>query len=181
MALVEPAQQRALLSVARRALAAHLGRGWGAPDPYETHPELTRPSGAFVSLHRGHDLRGCIGTFESGRPLVETVRSMAVSAATRDPRFPPVGADELDDLTIEISVLGATRPAQPSEVEVGRHGLCVSRDRFRGVLLPQVARENRWTAQEFLMHTCRKAGLWEHAWQDPQTVVEVFEAEVFSE
>jgi AmmeMemoRadiSam system protein A len=178
---VDPTQRKVLLHAARNAIAASLGSEPARVEAAETGPGLTQPAGAFVSLHRHGDLRGCIGTFQADHAVAQTVREMAVAAATRDPRFAPISPDELPDLEIEISVLGAPRPARAEEVTVGRHGLLVSRDWQRGVLLPQVATDHRWTAEEFLAHTCKKAGLPEGAWRDPGTRIEVFEAEVFGE
>lgn len=178
---MNPAQRKVLLDAARNAIAAALGAAPARVAPAEAEAGLTEPAGAFVSLHRHGDLRGCIGTFQAELPVARTVREMAVAAATRDPRFAPVSPDELADLEIEISVLGAPRPARPEEVTVGRHGLLVSRDWQRGVLLPQVATDHRWSAEEFLAQTCRKAGLPADAWRDPGTRIEVFEAEVFAE
>ncbi len=142
----------------------------------------TLGAGAFVSLHVAGRLRGCIGTFETSRPVQEQVREMATAAATRDPRFPPVTTAELPEVDIEISVLTPPRVVDDvSEIVVGRHGLVVTRGYRRGVLLPQVATEHGWDRQTFLEHTCVKAGLPPDSWQAPETVVEVFTAEVFGE
>jgi len=178
---VNPADRRVLLGAARNAIAASLGVEREQADPAEGRPELSAPAGAFVSLHRHGELRGCIGTFQADHAVARTVREMAVAAAMRDPRFPPLSTEELEGLEIEISVLGAPRPARAEEVTVGKHGLLVSRAFHRGVLLPQVAIEHGWTSEEFLAHTCRKAGLPPDAWRDPATRIEVFEAEVFGE
>lgn len=137
-----------------------------------------------MSLHRrdGDELRGCIGCFEGRGTLEETVARMAVEAATRDPRFPPVRPFELGGLTIEISVLGPMLElADPAAVEVGNHGLVVSRGSHRGVLLPQVATECGWSREEFLDHTCLKAGLGRGDWRRPGTRLETFTAEVFAD
>lgn len=179
--LVDPAHRQTLLRIARNAIASSLGLAAERDDDAEADPALAVPAGAFVSLHEGEDLRGCIGTFAAELPLARTVREMAVAAASRDPRFSPVAPSELDRLSIEISVLSAPRPARAEEVTVGRHGVLVSQGWHRGVLLPQVATEHGWTPIEFLEHTCRKAGLPAGAWRDPATKIEVFEAEVFGE
>ena len=178
---VDAADREVLLRAARNAIAANLGVEPARVDTRESAPELSVRSGAFVSLHRGPDLRGCIGTFQSDHPLWRTVRDMAVAAASRDPRFSAVGPDDLPSLSVEISVLSTPRPAQAEEVTVGLHGVVVSRDWQRGVLLPQVAVEHGWSRTEFLAHACRKAGLPLDAWRDPATRIDVFEAEVFSE
>lgn len=151
------------------------------------HPELMRPAGVFVTLHvrrPGHplELRGCIGTFEASAPLVNNVSQMAIAAATRDPRFPPVSVAELDQIVIEISVLSPRRRVRPEQIEVGRHGIYITRGAQRGVLLPQVAVEHGWDAATFLDHTCLKAGLPPGSWrEDPSVEIEVFSAEILSE
>ncbi|HEY3356628.1 MAG TPA: AmmeMemoRadiSam system protein A [Polyangia bacterium] len=174
-------EKRELLRIARATLREYLATN--RMPPGSPHREsLIAPGGAFVSLHRHGDLRGCIGTFADATPLFRTVQEMAVAAACRDPRFDPLGPEDLADIDIEISVLSSLTPVpDPAEVEVGRHGVHVSRGRSRGVLLPQVATEHGWDHDTFLAQTCRKAGLPEDAWRQTDTIVEVFSAQVFSE
>ncbi len=175
------AEERAsLLRAARRAIAEHLA-GRALPVVDDAGEALQEPRGAFVSLHKAGRLRGCIGTFEASAPLIRTVQRMAVSAATSDPRFPPVTEQELPQLALEISVLSPLREVRPQEVTVGQHGVYITRGTRRGVLLPQVATEHGWDRQTFLQHTCLKAGLPPEAWQDPRTMIEAFTAEVFGE
>lgn len=170
-----------LLSLARETLSSHLA-GKSPPEVTSPPDELAALCGAFVSLHKGDALRGCIGTFEASEPLFKTVERMAISAGTRDPRFDPVTADELSEIEIEISVLSPRRPIRDfSEIVVGRDGLCVTRGFHHGVLLPQVATDQEWDAETFLSHTCLKAGLDANAWREGDLVIEVFEAEIFSE
>ncbi|PID38132.1 MAG: AMMECR1 domain-containing protein [Proteobacteria bacterium] len=180
------AEQRAeLLSVARRRLERHFDSG--QPSVEVSDPALLRPAGAFVSLHRraptagAPRLRGCIGTFEERDPLVDTVERMTIAAATQDPRFSAVRAEELTELAIEISVLSPRRRVSAEEVVVGRHGVFITLGSRRGVLLPQVATEHGWDRQTFLEHTCQKAGLPRDTWRDAQTQIEVFSAQVFGE
>jgi AmmeMemoRadiSam system protein A len=141
--------------------------------------------GAFVSLHLAGSLRGCIGRTDSPEPLDSLVAACAVLAASRDPRFPPVQIHEVDALEIELSILAPPEVLTPAEVlgrlEPGVHGAAVSLGGSRGLLLPQVASQFRWTAQRFLEETCRKAGLPAEAWRDPEVRIELFTAEVFSE
>ncbi len=174
-------EQAVLLRVAREAIASHFRRA--RPSLPAATGALAEPRGAFVTLRRRQDgeLRGCIGNLASERPLLETVRRMAVAAATEDPRFPPLGPGELDGVTIEISALGPLLPIRPDEVEVGRHGLLVSDGRRRGVLLPQVPLEHGWDRETFLAHTCWKAGLPEDAWRRPDVEILAFSACVFAE
>jgi len=173
-------ERRELLALARQAILAAVHRT-PPPDTLRVSPALTPPSGAFVTLQQGGRLRGCIGQVESAEPLADTVAHCAVAAAMEDPRFTPVRAEEIADLEIEISVLSPLAPVRPEEIEIGRHGLIVSRGRTRGLLLPQVAVEFHWARERFLQETCRKAGLEPSAWQDPAVRIEAFTAEVFSE
>lgn len=134
-----------------------------------------------MTLELGGHLRGCIGTFRSAEPLYWVVEKMAVAAALYDPRFPPVPAEELAAIDIEISALTPLRVIDdPSIIEVGVHGLYITQDDQGGVLLPQVATEWGWDREEFLTQTCHKAGLPANAWRKGATI-EVFEAEVFGE
>jgi hypothetical protein len=132
-----------------------------------------------VTLRHGHDLRGCIGTVRADRPLWETVARAARAAANEDPRFDPVEADEMDDLTIEVSVLGAPREVEdPDDVVAGRHGIIISEGRHFGLLLPQLADEYGWDRETLLSQACVKAGLAPDAWKTGARV-SVFEAQVF--
>jgi AmmeMemoRadiSam system protein A len=153
----------------------------GVDRPRRTGLAVTDRAGAFVSLHVGRDLRGCIGYLERDLPLIEVVERCAVSAAVSDPRFPSLSAPEWPRITIEISVLGPIEPvAAIREIEVGRHGLVAEHGQRRGLLLPQVATECGWSRDEFIEHTCRKAGLPKDAWQHGATLYK-FEADVFGE
>ena len=173
--------EKELLTIARSTLERHL-KGQEIHSIRSENSRLQISGGAFVTLHRHGDLRGCIGHLVSNHPIFETVREMAVAAATQDPRFPPVALDELPDLDIEISVLSPFSPLKDTgEIQVGRHGLVVSRGGHRGLLLPQVAEEYGWDAETFLAHTCYKAGLPFDAWRDPATKIEIFSAQVFGE
>ena len=155
---LDPLERRSLLRAAREAIAARLaGR---RPELPKATGSLALPRGAFVTLRRAADeeLRGCVGQMEADQPLLETVAAMAVAAATRDGRFAPVSARELDSLRIEISVLSPLEPIRPADVEVGRHGLLLRCGDRRGVLLPQVPAEHGWDREAFLAHTCEKDG-----------------------
>jgi AmmeMemoRadiSam system protein A len=183
-----PAARRALLARAREAIVRVVKGGRvEAAEADDAPPEsddenLGRPAAAFVTLHVGGALRGCIGTSVSRHPLWQVVGEMATAAATRDPRFAPITAGELDGLSVEISVLSPERVVHDSsEIEIGRHGLEVRRRLARGLLLPQVAVEHDFDRERFLAETCRKAGLPADAWRDPATEVRLFEADVFSE
>jgi len=176
-------QRLRLLKLARTSIESTLdGR---APDVRaDDYDEvLRRPAGAFVTLRtkRG-DLRGCIGSIRAMEPLCRAVVTSAVSAAFRDPRFFPVGREEMAQLDLEISVMGPIEVVRDiEEIVVGRDGLIISRGRFAGLLLPQVASEYGWDRQTFLDQTCVKAGLPPGAWRAEETRIEKFSAEVFSE
>ena len=127
-------------------------------------------------------LRGCIGYIEALKPLRETISEMAASAAFEDWRFPPVTESELEDIEIEISVLSPLRRIDdPSLIEVGTHGIIVTKGGKRGLLLPQVALEWKWDRETFLRQTCIKAGLPEDAWKEDGTAIEIFSADIFNE
>jgi AmmeMemoRadiSam system protein A len=177
---LSPADKQLLLQAARDSIAAHL-QGKAAAPVKATSPVLEESRGAFVSLHRRGQLRGCIGYIEAVKPLLQTVREMAPAAAFQDPRFRPLQADELADLEIEISVLTPLRLIKsPDEIEVGQHGLYIIRGPNRGLLLPQVATQYHWDRQTFLEQTCNKAGLPGDAWKDPSTQIFIFKAEIFA-
>ncbi len=168
-----------LLRLAREALAAHVGTA-PAHVPGDAGI-LAQPGGAFVTLHNHGELRGCIGHIEPTEPIGKVVTRCAVAAGTTDPRFPPITRRELDELQIEISLLGRLEPiAGPEDIEVGRHGVVVEQGWQRGLLLPQVAAEWQWDAETFLAQTCHKAGLPRDAWKHGARAFR-FEAEVFGE
>lgn len=168
-----------MLEIARDAIFQRLQRGSVPPFAVD-EDELKAPAGAFVSLHLDGDLRGCIGTMHGERALHETVADMAVEAATNDPRFPALAPKELVRTDIEVSVLTPFVPIDPKDVVPGKHGLYIAKGPRRGVLLPQVATQYRWTRERFLAEICRKAGLPETAWKDEDARLFSFEAEVFS-
>jgi AmmeMemoRadiSam system protein A len=176
--LLTPDDRKQLLHIARQAL-----REASAGEVTESTPLLSdrirEPAGAFVSLHRRGELRGCIGTFSRDRPLYCVVRDMAVAAGFEDPRFPPVRSDEVDSIDIEISMLSELRRTEPEFVVPGLHGVSIVVGEQKGVFLPQVAVEAGWDREALLEQTCLKAGLPADAWRDPAAEVSVFIAEVF--
>jgi AmmeMemoRadiSam system protein A len=170
----------ALVGIARRAIGSAILEQRILDFP-ALPAALLEPSGAFVSLYREGALRGCVGQVENPGPLADVVARSAINAALFDSRFPPVSAEEIEILEIEISVLTPPERILPDAVVAGRHGLMVARGPFRGLLLPQVAMERNWSSQQLLEETCIKAGLARDAWRDPATVVLGFTAEVFSQ
>ncbi|MDK2372466.1 MAG: TIGR00296 family protein [Candidatus Korarchaeota archaeon] len=159
-------------------------------DPH--YSKLKSPYGAFVTLniYPEGNLRGCIGYPEPILPLYRAVIRAAIAAAFEDPRFPPLAKEELDRVTVEVSIL--TPPERIDDkvesrldlrrlVIVGKHGLIVRRGLYSGLLLPQVAVEYSWDSEEFLSQTCIKAGMWVDCWLKKGTEVYRFTAEIFEE
>jgi AmmeMemoRadiSam system protein A len=143
---------------------------------------LLLKTGCFVTLNIDGELRGCIGTFRNDRELYKNVHDMAIQSAFYDPRFPPLTNQEFTLINIEISVLTPmTKVTNLDEIKVGEHGLYVKKGFYSGVLLPQVATEYGWDKEEFLSHTCRKAGLPMDAWKKEGIEIYKFSAIVFSE
>jgi AmmeMemoRadiSam system protein A len=178
--LLTPVEETVLLDLARRVVAARLESG-RVPRLENPPPRLLVPQGAFVSLHLGRALRGCVGMVMPVRPLATTVTECAAAAATEDPRFDPLQPSDLERVTIEISALDPPfRIADPSRLTLGTHGLMVTMGHRRGLLLPQVAVEQGWTVLIFLEETCLKAGLPPDAWERG-AIVEAFSAQVFAE
>lgn len=179
--MLTEAEQGILQRLAREAIECEL-QGKEMPPCEEIPSTLTEPCGAFVSLHTRGRLRGCIGYIEAVKPLIETVQEVAVKAAFEDPRFPPLTADELNQVQIEISVLSPLEEVSDvSTIEVGKHGLLLELGGRRGLLLPQVALEYRWDRKTLLENTAQKAGLPPEAWQHPAVRIYKFSAEVFGE
>lgn len=173
-----PQERKQLLRLAHQAIRAALaGRTLEAP-PVSEH--LAEKRGAFTTLHLGGHLRGCIGYVVPVSPLCETVIETATAAAFDDPRFAPVSAEEATRLQIEISVLSPMFPIKPEAVVVGKHGLLLTYQDRRGLLLPQVPLEWGWDREEFLRQVCFKAGVAGDAWKRGARL-EAFTAEVFGE
>lgn len=145
--------------------------------------------GVFTTLTKvSGELRGCIGFPEPVYPLGEAVIKSAISAAVNDPRFPPIEKEELDDIIVEVSML--TKPVEvvtknrktlPSMITPGVDGLIASRSSFSGLLLPQVAVDEKFDSKEFLDSVCWKAGMEPDCWKDPDTTISTFNAEIFYE
>jgi AmmeMemoRadiSam system protein A len=181
MVILDEPTRGELLRLARHTLESYTSTG-GIPEFETDNPGLLQLAGAFVSLHEGEELRGCIGQIAPDQELFRVVQSCVLSAAFDDSRFAPVSAEEVPRLSLEISVLSPLEPVEDiGEIEVGKHGLYISRGPWRGLLLPQVATEYGWSREMFLANTCRKAGLPENAWKEPSTSIQKFEAQVFGE
>jgi len=174
--------------IARATVESHVNRT--KPAEQKTPAIFNRKSGVFVTLTKnpGDELRGCIGYPEPIMPLIDALKDAAVSACSRDPRFPPVKQEELKKIKVEVSLLtppkemSAKKPTEyASGVKIGEDGLIIQRGFNRGLLLPQVPVEWGWDAEEFLCQCCLKAGLMPDAWLQPDTKIFKFQAEVFSE
>ncbi|MCB0220132.1 MAG: AmmeMemoRadiSam system protein A [Chrysiogenetes bacterium] len=173
--------RQALLTLARRVIEATARRESGSISRPGGSTILDEPRGAFVTLHEGGALRGCIGYVEPTEPLWQVVAHAAEAACTRDPRFAPVRESELPAIDLEISVLGLPEPISgAADIEIGRDGLILELGSARGLLLPQVAPEWGYGPEEFLDALCRKAGLPPGAWRESGARLYRFSAEVFS-
>lgn len=180
--MLNEAQKRRLLEIARNTLTAYLETG-KILEIKEEDPILGKEMGAFVTLHKKGQLRGCIGNIIGRGPLYLTVRSMAIESATGDPRFPKVTLKELGQIDIEISVLSELEKVTDTErIEMGVHGVLVRKGFASGVFLPQVATETGWSREEFLTNLCtHKAGLLPDAWKTGEADIYIFTALVFGE
>ena len=173
-------QRGSLIEAARAAIVSKVS-GRGGPLP--TLDALPMSSGVFVTVRVNGELRGCLGTLGEECKLAQEIVRCAAESASVDPRFAPVTPDELEALSIEVSVLGPLEridPHDPSAIVVGTHGLVVERGRSRGLLLPQVAVEWNWTPEKFLQQACVKAGLPPQAWRSDVAVYR-FSADVFGD
>jgi AmmeMemoRadiSam system protein A len=178
--LLTKKEQRDLLKIARETIVSYVTSAV-IPAVEAVSKGLNLESGCFVTIKQHGQLRGCIGNFVSDKPLYRLVQEMAVSAATRDPRFYPMKVLDLDAFELEISVLSPLELiSSVDEIQVGTHGIYLIKNNYRGVLLPQVATEYGWDRETFLKHTCLKAGLSENAWQKDCQIY-IFSALVFGE
>jgi hypothetical protein len=171
-----------LLALARKSVEQAVREGKPYEPPATSTDLLNQERGAFVTLKKSGELRGCIGYTSAAKPLYLTVRDTATFAALRDSRFPPVSAAELPQLEYEISVLSPLRRVTDiRQIKIGQHGLLMKNGKNEGLLLPQVPVEERWNQQTFLEETCRKAGMSSSCWKDENTDIFLFTAVVFGE
>ncbi|OGR23828.1 MAG: AMMECR1 domain-containing protein [Desulfuromonadales bacterium GWD2_54_10] len=176
--LLTKQEQKELLRIARETIITFVNTG-NTPPVEAASPALNAENGCFVTIKQQKKLRGCIGNFVSDKPLYRLVQEMALSAATRDPRFYPMKPNDLADFELEISVLSPLHKiASVDEIQVGQHGIYIIKDSYQGVLLPQVASEYGWDRDTFLKHTCLKAGLSENTWKKDCDIF-IFSAQVF--
>jgi MEMO1 family protein len=172
-------EKKALRQIAEASIERRL-MGTKEIAPEGLTATLKEKRGAFVSLHKKGQLRGCIGFIQPTKPLHQTVEEMAAAAAFDDPRFPPLTKNELKDLELEISVLTPLQRVKDiQEIEVGKHGLYIKKGFHAGLLLPQVATDYNWDRMTFLEETCRKAGLPRNAWKEKDAEIYLFSADIF--
>ena len=177
-----------LVKTARQAVTEFLSNGNRIKLEAEYGKKFSFNSGVFVTLNKPDGLRGCIGFPMPEKKLSRAIIEGAIAAATEDPRFPPVTTKELDGITFEVTVL--TPPVEIdvsdpveylSKIKVGRDGLIIRHSFYSGLLLPQVPGEYGWNVEEFLQHTCHKAGLEKDFWKSGKAKIEKFEGIVFKE
>ena len=177
-----------LVKTARMAVTEFLSTGKKMKLESEYEKKFSVNSGVFVTLNNADGLRGCIGFPMPDKKLSNGIIDAAIAAATEDPRFSPVKTDELGDIVFEVTVLTppveiiVTDPMEYLEkIKVGRDGLIIKHSFSSGLLLPQVPAEYGWNVEEFLQHTCEKAGLEKDAWKNEKVKIEKFEGIVYKE
>ena len=177
-----------LVKTARKAVTEFLSNGNRIKLESDLEKKFSFNSGVFVTLNNPDGLRGCIGFPMPEKKLSHAIVEGAIAAATEDPRFPSVKTNELDDIVFEVTVLtppveiDVTNPTEYLEkIKVGRDGLIIRHSFSSGLLLPQVPVEYGWNAEEFLQHTCEKAGLSRDTWKNESVKIEKFEGIIFKE
>jgi len=182
--ILSEAEQKTLLTLSRDVLEGITKDHSFKPDlsKYDLTPNLKQNSRLFVTLTEKGELRGCIGHVEAIMPIYQGVIDNTFSAAFRDSRFPPVRSSDVPDIRIEISINTPQRLIKDvNQIEIGKHGLIIEKGFHRGLLLPQVPVEWKWDLDEFLKGICRKAGLPDGAWKDPDTKLYIYSSQVFHE
>lgn len=169
-----------LLGEARKSIYNELGIDFNNNHLYE-EDEILVQYGAFVTLNKHDNLRGCVGVMVGTKPIDEIIRDMAKSAAFYDNRFSPVEKDELEDIKIEITLLSPIESVNIEDIEVGKDGLLLEYHDIYSVLLPQVAIKYNWSKEDFLSNLCLKAGLNKDAWREKNIKLYRFSGYIFSE
>lgn len=185
--MIEKEDAKKLIELAKRSVSdIFTGEVTEADD--ELKEKFSEPEGIFVTLTKKGELRGCMGQVEAAYPLYEGVMKLAKAAAFEDPRFPQMEEGELNDVKFEISILTPKKRIKvkdaseyPKKIEIGRDGLMIKGNLGSGLLLPQVAVEQGWDAEEFLRYLCEKAGLDPDDWKDLDNEIYAFQAEIWSE
>jgi len=175
-------EKKFLITAARNSINSLFEKTFINKPDYEKFPVLKSKAGAFVTLTKHKQLRGCIGYIIGDQPVFETVCEAAVQAAKYDPRFSPVRKDELKDIALEISILSEPFPLNGyDEIELGKHGLILEEQGRRGLLLPQVPIEHKMNKEEYLDAICQKSGFNKNYWREKELELKAFTATVFSE
>jgi AmmeMemoRadiSam system protein A len=179
---LSPEAKEELLVLARQTATQFLATET-FPTFHTDDPALLQPLGAYVTYEKEGELRGCVGRIEADRPAYLNVQYAAVAAALADSRFLPITPEELEDLTIEITLLEPLRQVEsPDEIQIGRDGVLMRVGADKGALyLPQVPPEQDWDLQATLLNLCRKAGLPDDAWQRDDAQLYVFTGQWFGE
>ena len=175
-----------LVILAKETIKYYLENGKTMVKPTDYPIELDENLGVFVTLNKNNNLRGCIGYAEPVKPTIDAAMEVALSAAFNDPRFPEVSVKEFEDLDFEVTILTKPELIEVAhyqqyfdEIEIGRDGLIIQKGYARGLLLPQVAVENAFTIEDFLDHTCMKAGISADSWMDESCDVFRFQGQIF--
>ncbi len=175
-------QKRRMMEIVKQTIDAFVRQG-KTLDFQESDLRFSVTEGAFVTINKNGQLRGCKGHIVTQQPLYSTLRDVAISAAAHDPRFPPLAGEELMTIDIKVSILSKPwRIKSIDEIQLGKHGVIISRGTHSGVFLPEVATETGWSKEEFLTNLCvHKAYLPPTAWKDASTIIEIFTTDHFSE
>ena len=180
MALLTNQQQGILLELANSTISNNVIDGYWEESVCDD-PALQRMAGAFVTIWVNDALRGCTGYMRGDKPIYQVVQEMAISASTSDPRFSPLRREELENITVGISLLSPlSRVEDVDDIRVGVHGLLIVHQGRRGVLLPQVPTDRGWDKDTYLTNLCYKAGLPGDAWREGAALYS-FTAEIFGE
>jgi AmmeMemoRadiSam system protein A len=172
-------QKKELLSLAKKSIETRFTK---EPLIFPNDSAFNITTGVFVTLHKFNSLRGCIGYIKGYKDLVPSICEMAQAAAFRDPRFPAVRSEEMDNIRIEISILSELILVKDyNDIVIGRDGLMINHPHGSGLLLPQVPVEWNWDLPTFLEEVCCKAGLPQQSWKDDSAQLYRFSAEIFSE
>jgi AmmeMemoRadiSam system protein A len=175
-------EKQTILQIARNSISSIYDSEIDNEVDYSSFPILSSQKGAFVTLTKNHNLRGCIGYITSNLPLSETIRDAAVQAAIGDPRFPKLTQEEFSKIEIEVSILSEPFLLESYEdIIVGTHGLILTEQGRRGLLLPQVPIEHKMNKEEYLSALCEKSGFYPSFWKERILNIEMFTADVFSE
>ena len=175
-------EKRELLRIARATLKEYFASG-RVPPGAPHRASMTAPAAVFVALFdKDGGSRGSLGQTSESMPLYKAIQEMAIAAASRDPRVTPVKAEELKELVIEISVLGARRPVRtPAELDLTRDGVSIAAGGKRAQLFPKATAEGGWSGEQLLQKVCEKAGLASDAWRGADAVIEAFVTQTFDE